>query len=160
MTGRRNHGFTLLEVLVALAVVAIALSALLTSSGQTINAASGLRDRTVAQWVAENRLAEMRLEAGWPDIGRTRGQVEMAGRDWFWTMRVEETQDEDLRRVEVEVAHQREAENGVFTLLGFIGRPLPVQGLPGYVPSVIPGQGGEGNGPGEPPPTPPGGSPR
>lgn len=160
MTARRSGGFTLLEVLVALAVVAIALSAILTSSGRNVNAAASLRDRTVAMWVAENRLAEVRLEAGWPDTGRTRGQVEMAGRDWFWTMRVEETQDEDLRRVELEVAREREAENSAFTLLGFIGRPLAVQGLPGFVPSVIPGPGDGDEPPDEPPPPPPGSSPQ
>lgn len=160
MSMRRSGGFTLLEVLVALAVVAIALSAVLSSSGQNLNAAANLRDRTIAQWVAENRLAEVRLEAGWPDTGRTRGQVEMAGRDWFWTMRVAETQDEDLRRVEVKVARQRDAENGVFTLLGFIGRPLELQELPGFIPSVIPGPDDGTEPPDEPPPSPPGSSPQ
>lgn len=159
MAAHRSGGFTLLEVLVALAVVAIALSAVLSSAGRTVNAAASLRDRTVAQWVAENRLAEVRLESGWPDTGRTRGQVKMAGRDWFWTMHVEETQDEDLRRLELEVAREREAENGVFTLLGFVGRPLAVQGLPGFVPSVMPGPD-DGSEPPDEPPAPPGSSPR
>lgn len=160
----RMRGFTLLEVMVALAVVAIALTAVLSSSGRTVRNAAELRDRTIAQWVAENRLAELRLESGWPSTGRTRGQAEMAGRDWFWTMRVAETEDEDLRRVEVEVARDRADDDGVFTMLGFVGRPQQVQALPGFVPSVIPGpgEGDEDDPPPESPdpPSPPGAGPR
>lgn len=163
---KASRGFTLMEVLVALAVVAIALSAILASSGRTTSNAAQLRDTTLAQWVAENRLTELRLEQGWPSTGRTRGEAEMGGREWFWTMEVEDTEDDNLRRIEVSVATAREAEGSTTTVLGFIGRPLPPPQPPVWVPIVSredyhAGGGGRGDDDGDgddggtPPPPPP-----
>ncbi|MCP1726873.1 general secretion pathway protein I [Natronospira proteinivora] len=148
-----------MEVLVALAVIAIALTAILGSSGRTVSNAASLRDTTLAQWVAENRLSEVRLEADWPSTGGSEGETEMGGREWFWRMEVENTDDEDLRRLEVSVYTERDAEYSVATVLGFVGRPLASQQLPRYLPVPIPDEDGGPGDPGDPPP-PPGGGPR
>ncbi len=150
---RPTAGFTLIEVLVALAVVAIALTAILGSSGTTVSSISHLRDSTLAQWVAENRMAELRLEGEWPSTGRNRGESEMAGREWHWEMTVEETQDDDLRRIEIAIRTHRDAERSVHTLVGFMGRPM-MTNPPAFVPppEEIPDDGGGG----VPPPPPPG----
>jgi len=159
-TARLQSGFTLMEVLVALAVVAIALTAILGSSGRTVSNAASLRDTTLAQWVAENRLSEVRLEGQWPSTGGTQGEAEMGGREWFWRMEVENTEDEDLRRVEVSVYTDRDADHSLATVLGFVGRPLDIQQLPRFLPVPFPDPDGDG-GPDDPPPPPgpPGGRP-
>ena len=62
----RQHGFTLLEVMVALAVIAFALAAAVSAvSGNTRNAA-GLQQRTYAHWVAMNKMAELQISQQWP----------------------------------------------------------------------------------------------
>jgi len=150
-TPRSQHaGFTLLEVLVALAVVAIALSAILGSSGRTVSNAANLRDTTLAQWVGENRMAELRLEGEWPSTGGSEGEAEMGGREWFWRMEVEDTEDDNLRRVEVSVYTSRDEDYSVATVLGFVGRPLPVQQLPR--PMHVPFPDPDADDGGDPPP--------
>jgi len=57
----RNHGFTLIEVMVALAIVAFSLTTVAASMGQMIDTASAMRERTYASWIAQNKIAEMRL---------------------------------------------------------------------------------------------------
>ncbi|MCG8435245.1 MAG: type II secretion system minor pseudopilin GspI [Gammaproteobacteria bacterium] len=120
---KRQRGFTLLEVLVALAVVAIGLTAVIGSGTQGIIASADLRARTFAHWVASNKLTELRLEKDWPAIGTTDGTTEMAGELWAWTATIINTQDEDLRRVEIDVSHVDRSEEKNAHLVGFIGRP-------------------------------------
>jgi len=100
---RTARGFTLLEVLVALAIIAIAMGALIKGGAANAGNAAYLRDKTVAHWVAMNKAAELQLEAGWPPLGTTQGKVEMANRQWEWTARVVETPEADVRRVDLEV---------------------------------------------------------
>ena len=100
---RRARGFTLIEVLVALAVLAIAMGALVTGIGRYGADARHLREMTLGLWVAHNRLTEIELERAWPDTGTSDGEVEMAGRDWRWSVTVAETPDPRVRRVNVVV---------------------------------------------------------
>lgn len=120
-----QRGFTLLEVLVALAIIAFALSALIRVTGTGAANASYLRDRTFAQWVAENRLAELRTRDGfWPATGKDDGEVEMAGREWFWTTRVIKTPEPEMRRIDVEVRLEDDEDIApVGILTGFVARP-------------------------------------
>lgn len=96
-------GFTLVEVLVALAVLAIALAAVLHAMGQAIDLTTGLRDRTLALWVAEERAAERQLRREWPALDTTEGTLELGGRKWRWRERVSATPLEELRRVDIEI---------------------------------------------------------
>lgn len=119
-SGRR--GFTLVEVLVALAVIAIALTAVLRSFGQGVDTTIALRDRTVAMWIAQNKLAEHHIAKSWPDPDTTEGTVEMAGREWRWREQVSAGPDDDVRRIEVQIrsAPDREA---LARLFGFLAKP-------------------------------------
>lgn len=129
MTGRRQRGFTLLEVLVALAVLAFAMAALIKTGAENARAAAYLRDKTLAQWVAMNVIAEQQLSAAWPSKGTKRGNEEMGLHEWFWELRVAETFDEDVRRLEVAVRASEDKElTPVVTLVAFLARPMAAQG--------------------------------
>ncbi|HEX4896385.1 MAG TPA: type II secretion system minor pseudopilin GspI [Solimonas sp.] len=100
---RSDRGFTLIEMLAAVAVLAIAMAAIIAGMARYADNAGYLRERTVALWVAHNRLAEIQLQRTWPDVGRSDGEMEMAGRTWEWEAEVQKTVDEHLRRVDVRV---------------------------------------------------------
>ncbi len=110
-----KQGFTLLEVLVALAILAIALSAAMKVSIENAENASYLRDKTLAHWVAMNVLTEIQVRGEWPD--QKKGSAMMADRKWYWTLKVSETVDDELRRLEVQV-HKN--ESAVVSLVGFV----------------------------------------
>lgn len=117
----KARGFTLLEVIVATAIAAIALLALFTAAGATSRNAALLRDRTYGQLVASNQLAEMRARHAWPATGVLQGSSELASRTWRWRAEVVATDDASIRRVDLVVL----AEDGATaaTLIGFLGRP-------------------------------------
>jgi len=119
---RRLRGFTLLEVLVALAILAIAMAALIQAASDSARTQAILQERTIAAWVAENVIAEQQLENHWPDAGsRVSGETMMAGREWHWTVDVHATPEPDLRRFDVRVrpaGHETTAAQ----LSAFLGR--------------------------------------
>ena len=100
---RRLRGFTLVEVLVALAVVAVALMGSLRAVGALAESAAELRLRTLAQWSAENRLARIRIEAEWPAPGRRSSVCPQAGVELTCEEEVFQTPNPFFRRVEVSV---------------------------------------------------------
>jgi len=121
-TGSRQRGFTLLEVIVALAVIAFALSAAVSAvSGNTRNAA-GLQQRTYAHWVAMNQMAELHASRLWPSTRTTRGSSLMARHEWYWSIRVSITPDKNVRRVDISVRADEDDESPLVSLTGFVGR--------------------------------------
>lgn len=123
MRRESSEGFTLVEVLVALAVLAIALGALVKGGGSAAANAAYLRDKTLAQWVAMNKVAELRLAPTWPALGVSRGRAEMAGREWAWTVRVTKTSGVNIRRMDVEVGPADEPAGGsIIHLIAFLPR--------------------------------------
>jgi general secretion pathway protein I len=123
---RRSAGFTLLEVMVALGVAALSLAAVTAAMSQMVDAASSMRERTYASWIAQNRIAEMRLANVVPDVSEDSGEVEFAGLEWTWRSNVSETGVESLYRVDVAVSFV-DSEAVIRTVTGFIGEP----GIPG-----------------------------
>lgn len=100
---KRPRGFTLIEVLIATAVLAFAMGAVISGMARYADNAASLRERTIALWVAHNRLTEIDLEPVWPAVGKSDGDAEMAGIDWRWFVTVSESPDPDVRRVEIRV---------------------------------------------------------
>ncbi len=99
-----KRGFTLLEVLVALAVLAIAMLAVMRTVASSADTAAYLRDKTLAAWVADNVLTELRLKQRYPALGKSKGEQQLANRRWYWQLEVSETADKQLRKLEIRVA--------------------------------------------------------
>lgn len=95
------RGFTLLELLVAVAILAIAMGALLAGFARYADQAGHLRERSIATWVAHNRLTEVELAPPWPATGSSNGETEMAGTEWRWRLEVKSTDDPELRRLDL-----------------------------------------------------------
>lgn len=123
MTARRRRagGFTLIEVIIALAVLAFAMGALISGMARYADNAAYLRERTLALWVAHNRLTEIELEAAWPPTGKSDGDVELAGIEWRWFVTVSETPDPDVRRVDIRV-QARGRDNESAALSSFVAK--------------------------------------
>ena len=103
MSRLRSRGFTLVEVLVALMIVAIGLAALMTAVSATARTSGYLRDKTLAQWIALNRLTEVRLMVNKLGQNADTGQLEFANRTWHYDTRYFDTSIGGMKRVVVRV---------------------------------------------------------
>jgi len=125
----RQRAFTLIEVLAALVIVSLGMMGVIQAVGQTASNGSYLREKTLAHWVAMNRLTEARLQRAAPKIDKTSAEVDMAGRRWRWTMEVTQTPVDGIRRIDVSV---RPAEAGetvrMASVSGFYGTAIASPG--------------------------------
>jgi general secretion pathway protein I len=103
VTRSTRRGFTLIEVLVALAIVAIGMAALMSALTSSASNTSYFKDKTLAEWVALNRIEEVRLALQRPQKGETDGDAELAGRKWKWHQEVLETEVKGILRIDVSV---------------------------------------------------------
>ena len=143
------RGFTLIEVIVALAIVALGMFAVFTSIGETASNVGYLRDKSMAGWIADNKITEIRLSGEFPSVDRTEGDVDYAGRRWHWTAIVSQTPVDGLRRIDMMVRREGDAEDSALArLAGFVGSTATAAG-----PSSTPWNAGaldEGPGDGDP----------
>jgi general secretion pathway protein I len=115
---KKMQGFTLIEVMVALTVVAVTLPALLFLLSQQIDGTAYLRDRSIAQWVAADRVAEVRLAVAKSQRAR-KGVI--AGRTWNWRSEIRDTPVPGFMRLTVTVTAEEEEDDAVlFTLDAFL----------------------------------------
>jgi len=114
---RIAKGFTLIEVMVALAVITIGLAAVIKTVSSTTTNSIHLRDKTFAYWVAQNQLAEIELTASSPKKGFTDGEEKMAGVTWYWTRKIDGTEDPDTNRVEVSVRKDKDKSAETYATL-------------------------------------------
>lgn len=116
----KRAGFTLIEVLVALAIVSIALMSALRAAGQGTNNVGELRSRLLAGWVAENLLAEHRARRDWLPLGMQRGAGREGGLDFAWREEVIATPNPAFRRLDVRVFATAEESHSLAHLTGFV----------------------------------------
>tara|TARA_R110002072_G_scaffold113986_1_gene243817 strand:+ start:5932 stop:6315 length:384 start_codon:yes stop_codon:yes gene_type:complete len=126
MRSRATQGFTLLEVMIAVAIFAIVSAALIKNATQTVQQTNYIQERSLAYWIAENQLNEIRSQPrtneSYPSPGSDRVSVSMAGRDWELVVDYEATENADMRRVIVSVFNPLDLDNQVAQLSGFLGR--------------------------------------
>lgn len=120
---RHGAGFTLIEILVALAVLAIAVAAVVAAVSGNINNEAYLRDRTLAHWVGMNKIAELQVSKDWPSVGTQHGESLMATRQWSWQVKVSATEDPDVRRLDVEVFADQDQKQALTNMVAYVGRP-------------------------------------
>jgi general secretion pathway protein I len=118
---RRASGFTLIEVLVALAVVALALAAGLRAADALTDNARRLEDVVAAQWCADNQLTELRLRRMFPGVGDSDFACEQLGRSFKGQLRTRPTPNPSFRRVDAEVSD--EDGRSLVTLSTVLPRP-------------------------------------
>ena len=118
---RRARAFTLIEVLVALAILAVALAAGMRAVAQSADGATSLRMRTLALWVAQNRLAHAQLADPWPARGVASGDAVQAGTRLAWRETVSDTANPAFRRIEIVVAEPGVPDYALARLVGYIG---------------------------------------
>ncbi|RZU45171.1 general secretion pathway protein I [Fluviicoccus keumensis] len=124
---RRQSGFTLLEVLVALAVFAVAAVSLMSISESQLTLSRQIEDKTFAHWVALNQITEMQMRQAWPEAGEVRSRSPMAGRQWDVAVKTSPTTAAAMRRIEVTVSEASDDSTRpmpvLTSLTGFLERP-------------------------------------
>jgi general secretion pathway protein I len=134
---RHAGGFTLIEVLVALVIVAVGMSAVLGALSSSASTLSFLRDETFAQWVALNKIATIRISGQQPPTGNTDGDTDFAGRSWHWRQEVVSTEVPGVVRIDVKVRPKElqagDDEAWTTTVSGISGNAIGV--ADGYNPS-------------------------
>lgn len=123
----RESGFTLLEVLVALAIFATVAASVLAASSRSLIVAQQLEVKTFAGWIADNRMIELQLKGPTPGEGREDKRLEYGSREWEVQTEISATSDKGMRRVTVWVALKAERggagparERSVHSLTGFL----------------------------------------
>jgi general secretion pathway protein I len=125
----RSRGFTLIEVLAALVIVALGMLGVIEAVTQSARNGTYLREKTLAHWIAMNVVTERRLQPSAPAIGETSGDVDYAGSRWHWRLRVTQTQLESMRRMDVAVrAASSPEDSSLATLTGFYGTAIGAAG--------------------------------
>lgn len=119
---RSLRGFTLLEMLIALAVVSITMLAITETVATQTRLGAELERDMAARWVASNVLELSRATEPWPDLGPRAGEMVMGRATWYWRMDVRPSPEPDMRRLEVQVFADPEHALLVGSLTGFAGR--------------------------------------
>ena len=121
---RNEGGFTLLEILLSLAILSLVVVAAVKNSGTTISNSQYLREKTFAHWVAMNKATEQRLARKWPPTGKTNGKIKLADINWNWLLEVKKTEDSNMRKAEVSVTRVDGGQEPLSILQFYIGRPM------------------------------------
>jgi type II secretion system protein I len=129
--GYTSRGFTLVEVLVALVVVALGLTALMVAVSGTARTSGYLRDKTIAQWIALNRLTVVRLTVNRLGDTHDQGELDFANRKWHYDTRYFDTTVPSMKRIVVRVwiGDAKTKGNPIAESTGFLGTALATQGM-------------------------------
>lgn len=117
-----TRGFTLIEVMLAMAVFAIAGLALLSAASNNAQNMGYLEDKMFANWVAANQLVTANVDKTWPPKNNVKGDVELAGRQWFWQKKVIETTDKDMRAIVIEVRLNEDEKLPLTSLTTYVAK--------------------------------------
>lgn len=119
------RGMTLIEVMVALFIFAVAGSAMIKAAGDHLDGVGQIEEVTFATWVANNRLAQLQMTDQWPPKNNQKGSQDMSDRTWYWQQQVLKTNDDDLLSIEVTVGLSDQSGDSIVTVTGFVANPEP-----------------------------------
>ncbi|QDF68381.1 type II secretion system protein GspI [Shewanella sp. SNU WT4] len=114
---------TLLEVMVALGIFAVAALAITKSLGDLMANMPILEERTQAQWVADNQMVDARLEPNFLPIGKKEGTEELAGKEWFWRREIVKTTDDNFRMIRISVSDDRRFDRVHAQVSSYVANP-------------------------------------
>jgi len=117
---QQSFGFTLIEVLVALAIIATSIGAIISSSGSQAEQSLYLKQKSIAHWVALNEITELQINKTWPNLGKSEGDTAMANKNWYWTRTVKKTEDDNSREVEFEIFSDKKRFKNLTKLTAYI----------------------------------------
>ncbi|WP_085306203.1 type II secretion system minor pseudopilin GspI [Colwellia polaris] len=117
-----EKGFTLIEVMLAMAVFSIAGIAILGTAETNARNLGYLESKILANWVASNQLVEITLDDTWPPKNNKKGKVELAGLEWFWQQKVVKTTDKDMRAIVLEVRLDEKDPSALTSLMTYISK--------------------------------------
>ena len=118
----RIRGFTLIEVMVALTIIAISLGALLSTSGTQANSATYLKQKTLAHWVASNEMTQLMVLKELPDTGDKKGSTKMANFEWYWIRTTKKTEQDNTKQITYKVYSDKNYQNNLTSLVGYVTR--------------------------------------
>lgn len=126
---KSQAGFTLLEVLIALGVLAIALGAMTQAIGNATSNVTHLKDKTFAHWVAMNQVTSLHASQQFPSLGSEKGSEVMANHEWFWLRSVNKTPGREeisqySRQVIIEVRRKESDPKPLVTVMTFVAKPI------------------------------------
>jgi general secretion pathway protein I len=117
-----QKGFTLIEVMLAMAVFSIAGIAILGTADTNARNLGYLESKIIANWVASNQLVEATLDSSWPPKNNKKGKVELAGQEWLWQQKVIKTTDKDMRAIVMEVRLDEQNPAALTSLMTYISK--------------------------------------
>lgn len=143
----RQCGFTLIEVMVALVIVALGMTAVHAQISRYAVGSAVIEEKTLASWIASNKLTELAIDSTWPAIGDSDEELEFAGRMWRIRTEVTETDVENLRRVDVYVSLAEQPDRTIHRMMGLVEPPAPRGFAPlEWQPPLAPGEAGGAGG--------------
>ena len=125
----RSRGFTLLEAMVALVIVALGMMAVNGQLNRYVVAANFVEEKTLASWIGTNEITALSVGPTWPPVGTSDQDVEFAQRKWRCHIVVTETDVMNLHRVDVSVSLKDKPERVIDKVSGLVEPPAPA-GIP------------------------------
>ncbi|MCP4077390.1 MAG: type II secretion system minor pseudopilin GspI [Gammaproteobacteria bacterium] len=121
MMNPSQSAFTLIEIMVALAIIALTMGAIIENTTSSTRNALYLKEKTVASWVALNQITLIRAKRQWTSNSNKHGVVEMANREWSWKLTIQKTDDANMRRLTVDV-FAADDDQVLASMTGFMGK--------------------------------------
>lgn len=118
----KRNGFTLIEILIALVILAVALAAAGRATGSATDGARILKQRMLAEWVAQNRLNQEVIAQSFPSVGVQTGEASQAGQTFTWQQTTSGTENPNFRKVEIKVFAAGDNSYSLASLIGFLVR--------------------------------------